>query len=31
MFEITPDAQDYIVNKGREVTVWMETHHASGG
>jgi len=31
MFEITPDAQEYIAKKGPEVTVWMETHHASGG
>ncbi len=31
MFDITPDAHDYILKKGPEITVWLETHHASGG
>ena len=31
MFEITPDARDYIEKKGHEITIWLETHHSSGG
>ncbi len=31
MFEITPDALEYIQKKGSDLTVWLETHHSSGG
>lgn len=31
MFEITPDARNYIKKKGSEIMVWLETYHSGGG
>lgn len=31
MFDITPDARDYIRKKGTDITVVLWNHHAEGG